>query len=157
MSSAADLPTPPDGFDVEAAIERAVEEIVNTAQPETCRALLDDLQARDALWDGMLQLLGPTAGRPLFGLGEERAAKRLAVLADTPDRITALSYRLWAAHRAQGGDAAHEVWAGADPQTRYGAALQLLVAYCRTVGGESGRLDARATVRLTRTLVPITW
>ncbi|MEV7122192.1 hypothetical protein [Kitasatospora griseola] len=157
MSSEAIRPAPPDGFDVEAAVDAAVEEIVADAAPEACRVLVDGLQAHGMLWEGLLQLLGPMAGLPLFGLDEQRAAKRLAVLVDTPDRVTALSYRLWAAYRGQGRAAAREVWDGADPQARHGAALQLLVAYCRTVGGEAGRLTARDTVRLTRTLVPVTW
>ncbi len=156
-STPAEPGLPPDGFGVEAAVEAAVEEIVGTARPEACRALLDELEAHGALWGALLLLLGPTAGRPLFGLDEERVVKHLLARADTPDRVTALSYRLWAAYRAQGRAAAREVWDGAEPEVRRGTAAQLLVAYCSTVGGEAGRLGARDTVRLTRALMPVTW
>lgn len=148
-------PVPPDA--VEALIEEAVEAIVRTPEPAACLALVDDLEQRGALWLGMLHLLGPVSGRALFGLDEENAARRLAALADTPDRVTGLTYRLWLAFRTTGAAAAREVWEAADPGLRRAAAVQQLVGHCHTIGGEGGRLSARQTARLLRATATTTW
>ncbi|MEV7123789.1 hypothetical protein [Kitasatospora griseola] len=143
--------------DAEALVEQSVETIVSTVAPEPCLALIAELERRDLLWDGMLLLLGPTASRPVLGLGEQEAVKRLAALAETPDRVTGLTYSLQRTFRSEGAAAARTVWDGADIELQRGTAAQVLVGYCRTIGGEAGRLSGRDTVRLIRAVVPVTW
>ncbi|MGW4803040.1 hypothetical protein [Kitasatospora sp. NPDC004272] len=147
----------PHAFDVEALFEQAVEDVVRTADPQACTALVDTLVERGELWFGMLLMLGPTAGLSIHGLGEEQAVKKLAALADTPDKVTALTYRLWEHFRSRGSAAAREVWDAAAIELRRGAAAQLLVVYGAAVGGEAGRLGPREVARLTGAVVPVTW
>lgn len=108
---------------------------MRTADPQACTALVDALEERGALWEGMLALLGPTAGLRIHGLSEERAVKQLAAWAGTPDAVTALTYRLWEQLRSRGTAAAREVRDVAEAGVRRGAALQLLVVYCSALGG----------------------
>ncbi|RPE27248.1 hypothetical protein [Kitasatospora cineracea] len=157
MTSTPEPAGPPQAFDVEALFDAAVEDIVRTADPQACAALVDTLVERGALWEGMLLMLGPTASRRVFGLGEEQAVKKLAALADTPDKVTALTYRLWEQFRSRGSAAARDVWDAAPAELHRGTALQLLVVYAAAIGADAGRLGPREVVRLTRALVPVTW
>ncbi|MFF4344303.1 hypothetical protein ACFY00_30790 [Kitasatospora sp. NPDC001540] len=141
----------------ELLVEHAVEAVLRAPAPVVCLGLVAELEERGLLWEGMLALLGPTAGLRIHDLGEEQAVKKLAALADTPDKVTALTYRLWAEFRSRGSAAAREVWDAAAVELQRGAAAQLLVVYCAAIGGEAGRLGPREAARLTGAVVPVTW
>ncbi|WP_030274361.1 hypothetical protein [Streptomyces sp. NRRL B-24484] len=142
---------------VEDCVERAVEAIIASPSADTCRELVADLEQHGALWEGVLVLLGPTVARPLPGLSEREAVARLGKLAATPDQVSSLVYGIWAAYREHGVSPARELWETAPAEVRRGAALLMLVTFCRSIGGEGGRLTAQATVQLIRATVPITW
>ncbi|MEV8100412.1 hypothetical protein [Kitasatospora sp. NPDC085879] len=142
---------------VEDRVERAVEAIIASPSADTCLDLVADLEQLGALWEGVLVLLGPTVGRPRPGLSEHEAVARLRKLAATPDRVSSLVYGVWAAYREHGASPARELWETAPIEVRRGAALQMLIVFCRSIGGEGGRLTAEATVQLIRATVPITW
>ncbi|MFJ1757362.1 hypothetical protein [Kitasatospora sp. NPDC088134] len=142
--------------EVESLVEAAVEALVTDPAAETVVGLIDALEAAGALWEGVLMLLGPAAGRP-SGIGEAQTVARLRKAAETPDKVTALTYALWAEFRESGSAAARGLWEGAAIEIRRGAAAQMLVVHCDRVGGEGGTLPPAATVQLLREVVPITW
>ncbi|MFJ1796838.1 hypothetical protein [Kitasatospora griseola] len=142
---------------VEALVEEAVEAIVGAPAAETVLGLVDDLDRAGALWTGVLALLGPAVSRPLAGLGEHEAVGRLRRLAENADRVSRLTYLLWAECREHGAAAARMVWAAAEADIRRAAAAQMVVGHCRSIGGDAGVLDPKATIRLLRQVVPVTW
>ncbi|MEV6211495.1 hypothetical protein [Kitasatospora sp. NPDC051914] len=105
----------------------------------------------------MLVLLGPTVARPQPGLSEHETVARLRKLAAAPDQVSSLVYGIWAAYREHGAPPARELWEMTPLEVRRGAALLMIVTFCRSIGGEGGRLTAQATVQLIRATVPITW
>ncbi|MFD5559066.1 hypothetical protein [Kitasatospora griseola] len=105
----------------------------------------------------MLALLGPLASRPLAGLGEQESVPRLRRLAETADLDSRLTHGLSSEFRAHGAAAARTIWDAAPADIRRGAAAQMVVVYCGSIGGEAGVLSPTATVRLLREVVPVTW
>ncbi|MFF2819562.1 hypothetical protein ACFVT9_29080 [Kitasatospora cineracea] len=61
------------------------------------------------------------------------------------------------AFRADGTAAAREIWGTPDTGIRRGCAAQLLVQYGWSVDGDAGAPTPKATVRLLRATVPVTW
>ncbi|MFJ1756554.1 hypothetical protein [Kitasatospora sp. NPDC088134] len=141
---------------VEALVEAAVESVVDEPSADTVLGLVEALEEAGALWAGALVLLGPAAGRP-SAVGEADTVARLRKAAETPDKVTALTYRLWAEFRALGSAAAREVWEAAPAEIRRASAAQMLVVHADRIGGEAGTLTPRATMRLLREVVPVTW
>ncbi|MFF2631145.1 hypothetical protein ACFVUN_35930 [Kitasatospora griseola] len=156
-SPADGLPRRPTPAAVEVLVEEAVEAIVGAPSADTVLGLVDGLDRSGALWTGALALLGPLASRPLAGLGEQESVSRLRKLAETADLVSRLTHGLSSEFRARGAAAARTIWDAAPAEIRRGAAAQMVVVYCRSIGGEAGVLSPTATVRLLREVVPVTW